>query len=76
MFVTGCQFLTLLGGIAVLHQGKSKGEAKARGLLQIFCLGVELMQQKKKRASFAVCPLKFFLIPVFTVCLFMQTVQG
>ena len=76
MFVTGCQFLTLLGGIAVLHQGKSKGEAKARGLLQIFCLGVELMQQKKQRASFAVCPLKFFLIPVFTVCLFMQTVQG
>ncbi|MBR6652166.1 MAG: hypothetical protein IKL30_03285, partial [Anaerotignum sp.] len=34
------------------------------------------MQQKKQRASFAVCPLKFFLIPVFTACLFMQTVQG
>ena len=76
LYLSGCQFLTHLGGIAVLYQGESSEEAKSARFASNFFLGVELMQQKKQRSSFAVCPLRFFLIPFFAVCLFMQTAQG
>ena len=69
-----CMILPFLGGITRCGNGKSNRGTKVRMVVPKIYMGVRLMRLKK--SFLKVYPMRMFLIPVFSICFFMQTAQA